>query len=266
MKRLVFLHISKTGGTSLFSKIFDPNLSHCVVTSATLSKPDFLDEIKSSSIVRIHNTQFGTFKDFLGEDFHAFMNESIFLTLFRNPIDRFESEWAWGYEKYELNYPLVPGINKNELIKNCGNLWAEGCIEGFSSNPFDINQWYTHFFDNSKIKPDHIYPVTSGELKHHFDSNPIYNNVLTRRGGFWAASDFQQALLLYHFGISILSGANGESNIQSMVNLINSQTVNKLFVATEFLDEFIAYLISEHTFSKILQFLARKIKSHTKNA
>ena len=37
--------------------------------SATLTKPDFLDEIKSSSIVRIHNTQFGTFKDFLEKIF-----------------------------------------------------------------------------------------------------------------------------------------------------------------------------------------------------
>ena len=83
---------------------------------------------------------------------------------------------------------------------------------------------------------------------------------MTRRGGFWAASDFQQALLLYHFGISILSGANGESNIQSMVNLINSQTVNKLFVATEFLDEFIAYLISEHTFFKAFTIFSKKNK------
>ena len=246
--KLIFLHITKTGGTTVYKNLLNPNLKTATLSVNDFMSPHTIKKIADADILHIHNPQGGSFFDYLGEkNFNILFNNSIVLTMIRDPIDRFESEWAFGYEHYEFNYPVVPTIQKDNLLDSKGEL-SYRTLNGFTSNPFsnpiDINQWVDFAFTNN----DKIFPERHRSSL--FRDKYEYNNLLTRRGGFSYSRNFQSSTISRHLGPDIF-----DKHLDSTQDLYSSHTsayINSrlFFITTEYMDEMFAKLIYESPFFK----------------
>ena len=169
-KRLIFLHIGKTGGQS-FQKWIDPSIRTKTfeynATSCHENSTAIVAKSAESSIIHIHGPSKGFASHFESHQWNELLLDSARFCIIRDPIAKFESDFRYAFQtKSPHEIPHVHSFWVQSRIP-----FKPSVTDYFSQNKInrlDINDWvqlvYDHFLSSNSVDSDeHFSYVGSAE-------------------------------------------------------------------------------------------------------
>ena len=255
MKRLIFLHIGKSGGTSVLGwlnmgqgvKVYNYNHdsslagSDCVRTAAA-----------DADVVHIHGAGKGFKSNFDESNWLDFIQDSIRLCVVRDPIAKFESDFRYALE--QVSPHQIPYVATYGFAENGGFGQSDYCSQS-SDKRIDINEWVDFAFschlssfglmgfgrveDELNILQNHdaASRFSSGQGSDYFD---IKNELsVDSKMKWWMRSVFESQFMeiTRHFGAEFLLFPRVDPSFD-------------ILMTTELLDMSFARCIAQHDFFK----------------
>ncbi len=216
--RLLFVHQPKTAGTT-FRKIFSQNKTQLSLASVPSDVPpkEIFNMIQAHDIT--HFMAFDlSFKKRLGEYWDELLTETIFISIIRNPIELFESEWRFQFQIKHTqgerihHIPFDPIFNKEKLGCEPGINSMCDYLEREPNKQLDINEWFEIILDIEReaLKGDNPYSDRTSQIQQYrfpiaHDTKNLYwyfNNPLYLPGWDPGLFNRQYLQLEQHFSSS----------------------------------------------------------------
>ena len=269
MKRLIFMHIGRTGGSSMM-KWLNPGMKLFIFAPDKL-KPgkegieSAWKQMRESQIIQIHGGP--NLMQYIGADrWNNLLSESIRLCIIRNPIDQYESIWRSAFDRRSPTYlPFVPSAV--QAPKPGGNNINLGCyFTQKESGRVDINEWFdlAHEIKHGGLNLTHQTPE---EISH---MSPYFNN----RYDEFIESIFAQNIcqnkhyytIVHNIGYDFIhSPRSRESDIFFASEILNESFAH--FVANNIkFRQFTKYHSQPNiTASQVIEDISKKVYNNTKS-
>ena len=143
MKRLLFLHLRKTGGSTFAGLLKDfggDGYLNINQSSVSVDRSELCEKLLNARVIEIHNLGIPFSSLFEAEWWSSFEKTLFKIVLIRNPCDQFASEFRYWHQNpgiagFDLPFvPNIPEIDRLDLLaKRVGMLGLNGagCIGSY---------------------------------------------------------------------------------------------------------------------------------------
>lgn len=201
--KLIWHHNNRTGGTTMES-LWHPDIDifHCDKNAYKKGEEYNYKRIQEADIVHLHSNGicplFVRYFKKKPEQWQNLLSQSLRLSVVREPISKFESEWGSYVErKNGKMLPHVPNFNLDALNSKQS---ADLDVSGFYHNQdkscqLNINQWMEVYRDIHGTK----LPSPNFDFKSEYKSNGL-NEVSPFYNGGWLSEGWSQNTMNFFLG------------------------------------------------------------------
>ncbi|QNJ27816.1 sulfotransferase family 2 domain-containing protein [Synechococcus sp. A15-24] len=274
MKRLIFLHIGKTGGATLDEMLNKKKKRFELSGQITHIDPqEICQRLFESEIIVIHGFPYNI-KSMIGEKlWNNLVEASYRLCIFRNPLDRIVSEWKFAYQKQsQFSLPFIPYIKSMNIDQLTSPVDSGNFFPGYFGQPetdqICLDDWLTFY---SQTSPKHFseakQSLFNDENKSftsiYYSSASLKNSEMSL--GFNLSRNIQYSILSHHFGLDFISEPRPNKDILLTTELM-TRSLSSLLTRDSDFRNFFEPIRSDGnpTYRNSIDFIRKHSKNVTK--